>query len=33
MPVPAFASLKLKDPKDYKIIGKSTAGAENKEIS
>ena len=32
MPVPAFASLKLKDPKDYKIIGKSTAGAETQEI-
>ncbi len=32
MPVPAFASLKLKDPKDYKIIGKSTAGAETKQI-
>ena len=32
MPVPAFASLKLKDPKDYKIMGKSTAGAETKQI-
>jgi isoquinoline 1-oxidoreductase subunit beta len=32
MPVPAFPSLKLKDPKDYKIIGKSTAGAETKQI-
>jgi isoquinoline 1-oxidoreductase beta subunit len=32
MPVPAFASLKLKDPKDYKIIGKTTPGAETKEI-
>jgi isoquinoline 1-oxidoreductase subunit beta len=32
MPVPPFASLKLKDPKDYKIIGKSTAGVETKEI-
>jgi isoquinoline 1-oxidoreductase subunit beta len=32
MPVPVFASLKLKDPKDYKIIGKSTEGAETKEI-
>ena len=32
MPVPAFASLKLKDPKDYKIIGKTTAGAETREI-
>jgi Aerobic-type carbon monoxide dehydrogenase, large subunit CoxL/CutL homologs len=32
MPVPAFASLRLKDPKDYKIIGTSTAGAETKDI-
>ena len=32
MPVPPFASLKLKDAKDYKIIGKSTQGAETKEI-
>jgi len=32
MPVPAFASLKLKDPKDYKIIGKTIAGAETREI-
>lgn len=32
MPVPAFASLKLKDPKDYKIIGKSTLGVESKDI-
>jgi len=32
MPVPAFASLKLKDPKDYRIIGTSTAGAETKQI-
>ena len=32
MPVPAPASLKLKNPKDYKIIGKSTLGAETKEI-
>ena len=32
MPVPAFASLKLKDAKDYKIIGTSTPGAETKEI-
>jgi isoquinoline 1-oxidoreductase beta subunit len=32
LPVPPFESLKLKDPKDYKIIGKSTAGAETKEI-
>jgi isoquinoline 1-oxidoreductase beta subunit len=32
MPAPAFASLKLKDPKDYKIIGTATAGVETKEI-
>jgi isoquinoline 1-oxidoreductase beta subunit len=32
MPTPAFASLRLKDPKDYKIIGTSTPGAEIKEI-
>jgi isoquinoline 1-oxidoreductase subunit beta len=32
MPVPALPSLKLKDPKDYTIIGKSTAGAETKQI-
>lgn len=32
MPVPAFASLKLKDPKDYKIIGQTTAGVETKDI-
>jgi isoquinoline 1-oxidoreductase beta subunit len=32
MPVPAFASLKLKDPKDYKIIGKTTAGVETNDI-
>ena len=32
MPVPAFPSLKLKDSKDYKIIGKSTEGAETKQI-
>jgi isoquinoline 1-oxidoreductase beta subunit len=32
MPVPAFASLRMKDARDYKIIGKSTAGAETKEI-
>ncbi|HEV3081018.1 MAG TPA: molybdopterin cofactor-binding domain-containing protein, partial [Gemmataceae bacterium] len=32
VPVPAFTSLKLKDPKDYKIIGTTTAGAETREI-
>jgi isoquinoline 1-oxidoreductase beta subunit len=32
MPVPPFASLTLKDPKDFTIIGKSTAGVETKEI-
>ena len=32
MPVPDLASLKLKDPKDYKIIGKTTSGADTKEI-
>jgi len=32
MPVPQLPSLKLKDPKDYKIVGKSTAGAETKQI-
>ena len=32
MPVPAFASLKLKDPKDFKIIGTTTVGAETKDI-
>lgn len=32
MPVPAFATLRLKDPKDFRIIGKSTPGVENKEI-
>ncbi len=31
-PVPAFASLKLKDPNDYKIIGKSTRGVETKDM-
>jgi len=33
LPAPAFASIKLKDPKDYKIIGKTTLGAENKQIA
>jgi isoquinoline 1-oxidoreductase beta subunit len=32
MPVPAFNSLKLKDPKDYKIIGTTTLGGETKDI-
>jgi len=32
MPVPAFSSLKLKDPKDYKIIGTTTLGGETKDI-
>jgi isoquinoline 1-oxidoreductase subunit beta len=32
MPVPDFKALKLKDPKEYKIIGKTTIGAETKEI-
>jgi isoquinoline 1-oxidoreductase beta subunit len=32
MPVPDFRSLKLKDPKDYKIIGTTTHDAENKDI-
>ncbi|MBX3278427.1 MAG: xanthine dehydrogenase family protein molybdopterin-binding subunit [Acidobacteria bacterium] len=32
MPVPDFRSLKLKDPKDYKIIGTTTRDVENKEI-
>jgi len=31
-PVPAFASLKLKGPNDYKRIGMSTAGVETNEI-
>jgi len=32
MPVPDFRSLKLKDPKDYKIIGTTTNDVENKDI-
>jgi isoquinoline 1-oxidoreductase beta subunit len=32
MPAPDFKSLKLKDPKDYKIIGTSTISAETKGI-
>jgi isoquinoline 1-oxidoreductase beta subunit len=32
MPVPDFRTLKLKDPKDYKIIGTTTNDVENKEI-
>jgi isoquinoline 1-oxidoreductase subunit beta len=32
MPVPDFKSLKLKDTRDYKIIGKTTIGAETKDI-
>ncbi len=32
MPVPDFRTLKLKDPKDYKIIGTSTISVETKEI-
>jgi len=32
MPVPDLRALKLKDPKDYKIIGTTTQGAETKDI-
>lgn len=32
MPVPDLRSVKLKDPKDYKIIGVSTISVETKEI-
>jgi hypothetical protein len=32
MPVPDFRTLKLKDPKDYKIIGTTTNDVENKDI-
>ena len=32
MPVPDFSKLKLKDPKDYKIIGTTTNDVENKDI-
>src|SRR6185295_10687964 len=32
MPAPDFKSLKLKDPKDYKIIGTTTVDAENRAI-
>ncbi len=32
MPVPDFSTLKLKDPRDYKIIGTTTLGGETKDI-
>ena len=33
LPVPDFKSLKLKDPRDYRIVGTTTRGAETKDIS